>query len=50
MKGCEEEGLYRVPGAAQQVKFYEQKFDQGAYKIIWLVYNSANGDQTETSI
>ncbi|KAF1997993.1 hypothetical protein P154DRAFT_264882 [Amniculicola lignicola CBS 123094] len=28
MKGCEEEGLYRVPGAAHTVKFYEQKFDQ----------------------
>jgi hypothetical protein len=28
MKGCEEEGLYRVPGAAHQIKFYEQKFDQ----------------------
>ncbi|KAF2876286.1 hypothetical protein BDV95DRAFT_602289 [Massariosphaeria phaeospora] len=28
MRGCEEEGLYRVPGAAHQVKFYEQKFDQ----------------------
>ncbi|KAF2744114.1 hypothetical protein M011DRAFT_461146 [Sporormia fimetaria CBS 119925] len=28
MRGCEEEGLYRVPGAAHTVKFYEQKFDQ----------------------
>lgn len=28
MRGCEEEGLYRVPGAAHQIKFYEQKFDQ----------------------
>lgn len=28
MRGCEEEGLYRVPGAAHQVKYYEQKFDQ----------------------
>lgn len=28
MKGCEEEGLYRVPGAAHTVKYYEQKFDQ----------------------
>ncbi|PSN65422.1 hypothetical protein BS50DRAFT_496974 [Corynespora cassiicola Philippines] len=28
MKGCEEEGLYRVPGAAHAIKYYEQKFDQ----------------------
>ncbi|KAF1953944.1 hypothetical protein CC80DRAFT_133677 [Byssothecium circinans] len=28
MKGCEEEGLYRVPGAAHQIRYYEQKFDQ----------------------
>ncbi|KAF2175428.1 hypothetical protein K469DRAFT_724139 [Zopfia rhizophila CBS 207.26] len=28
MKGCEEEGLYRVPGAAHTVRYYEQKFDQ----------------------
>jgi hypothetical protein len=29
MRGCEEEGLYRVPGAAHQIKYYEQKFDRG---------------------
>lgn len=29
MRGCEEEGLYRVPGAAHQVRYYEQKFDRG---------------------
>ncbi|KAF2645817.1 hypothetical protein P280DRAFT_486906 [Massarina eburnea CBS 473.64] len=28
MRGCEEEGLYRVPGAAHQIRYYEQKFDQ----------------------
>ncbi|KAF2280701.1 uncharacterized protein EI97DRAFT_388732 [Westerdykella ornata] len=28
MKGTEEEGLYRVPGAAHTIKYYEQKFDQ----------------------
>ncbi|KAF1845828.1 uncharacterized protein K460DRAFT_281765 [Cucurbitaria berberidis CBS 394.84] len=27
MRGCEEEGLYRVPGSAQQVRYYERKFD-----------------------
>jgi hypothetical protein len=29
MRGCEEEGLYRVPGSAQQVRYYERKFDTG---------------------
>ncbi len=29
MRGCEEEGLYRVPGSAQQVRYYERKFDEG---------------------
>jgi hypothetical protein len=29
MRGCEEEGLYRVPGSAQQVRHYERKFDTG---------------------
>ncbi|KAF2740500.1 hypothetical protein EJ04DRAFT_211706 [Polyplosphaeria fusca] len=28
MKGCEEEGLYRVPGATHSIRYYEQKFDQ----------------------
>lgn len=28
MRGCEEEGLYRVPGSAQQIRYYERKFDQ----------------------
>ncbi|KAF2657378.1 hypothetical protein K491DRAFT_595158 [Lophiostoma macrostomum CBS 122681] len=37
MKGCEEEGLYRVPGAAHQVKFYEQKFDQETDRDIDLI-------------
>ncbi|KAF2034679.1 hypothetical protein EK21DRAFT_97317 [Setomelanomma holmii] len=27
MRGCEEEGLYRVPGSAAQVRYYERKFD-----------------------
>jgi hypothetical protein len=33
MRGCEEEGLYRVPGAAHTVKYYEQKFDQGMARL-----------------
>lgn len=36
MKGCEEEGLYRVPGAAHQIRYYEQKFDQGMWTVTWL--------------
>lgn len=33
MRGCEEEGLYRVPGSAQQIKYYERKFDQGKSQV-----------------
>lgn len=33
MRGCEEEGLYRVPGSAQQVRYYERKFDQGMFRV-----------------
>ena len=32
MRGCEEEGLYRVPGSAQQVRYYERKFDEGEFE------------------
>ena len=34
MRGCEEEGLYRVPGSAQQIKYYERKFDQGEFQVV----------------
>lgn len=34
MRGCEEEGLYRVPGSAQQVRYYERKFDEGKIVLI----------------
>jgi hypothetical protein len=41
MKGCEEEGLYRVPGAAHTVRYYEQKFDQGRVAMIsWEDYSN----------
>lgn len=33
MRGCEEEGLYRVPGSAQQVRYYERKFDEGMFTM-----------------
>lgn len=36
MKGCEEEGLYRVPGAAHTVRYYEQKFDTGTSATLML--------------
>ncbi|KAF2810530.1 uncharacterized protein BDZ99DRAFT_520595 [Mytilinidion resinicola] len=28
MKGCEEEGLYRVPGSGREIKYWEQRFDK----------------------
>lgn len=32
-KGCEVEGLYRVPGSGPQVKRWQRRFDEGK---IWL--------------
>lgn len=32
-----EEGLYRVPGSAQQVRYYERKFDEGTFHHIYHV-------------
>ena len=28
-KGCEEEGLYRVPGSGKEVKHWQRRFDSG---------------------
>lgn len=28
-KGCEEEGLYRVPGSGREVKYWQRRFDTG---------------------
>jgi hypothetical protein len=28
-KGCEEEGLYRVPGSGKEVKYWQRRFDTG---------------------
>ncbi|KAL8866167.1 MAG: hypothetical protein Q9198_009008, partial [Flavoplaca austrocitrina] len=28
-KGCEEEGLYRVPGSGTKIKYYQERFDRG---------------------
>lgn len=50
MKGCEEEGLYRVPGAAHTVKYYEQKFDQGRISLLLSSSDMTNGIQTVISI
>jgi hypothetical protein len=47
MRGCEEEGLYRVPGSAQQVRYYERKFDTGNYTLALIFDQSlthADGD------
>lgn len=30
-KGCDVEGLYRVPGSGPQIKKWQRKFDEGAY-------------------
>jgi hypothetical protein len=29
MNGCEEEGLYRVPGSGKDVKYWQMRFDKG---------------------
>ena len=29
MNGCEEEGLYRVPGSGKDVKHWQKRFDLG---------------------
>jgi len=49
MRGCEEEGLYRVPGAAHQVRYYEQKFDRGMALTILPSHLVTNHVQTVTS-
>lgn len=28
-RGCEEEGLYRVPGSGTKIKYYQERFDRG---------------------
>lgn len=30
-KGCDVEGLYRVPGSGPQIKKWQRKFDEGAF-------------------
>jgi hypothetical protein len=50
MRGCEEEGLYRVPGAAHQIRYYEQKFDRGMDPMLWSLVTKAKDSQTVISI
>ena len=41
-KGCEVEGLYRVPGSGPQVKRWQRKFDEGKVSILsrpWFLPN-----------
>jgi hypothetical protein len=49
MRGCEEEGLYRVPGSAQQVRYYERKFDTGK-KAMWVSESGTDVIQIEILI
>lgn len=32
-KGCEEEGLYRVPGSGKDIKHWQRRFDTGTVKL-----------------
>lgn len=32
-KGCDVEGLYRVPGSGPQIKKWQRKFDEGAFLV-----------------
>lgn len=34
MNGCEEEGLYRVPGSSKDVKLWQKRFDIGNVTIL----------------
>ena len=33
MNGCEEEGLYRIPGSGKDVKYWQRRFDQQPFDI-----------------
>lgn len=35
-KGCDVEGLYRVPGSGPQIKKWQRKFDEGVYPQLSL--------------
>jgi hypothetical protein len=35
-KGCEVEGLYRVPGSGPQIKKYQRKFDECKLTAYWI--------------
>lgn len=34
-KGCEEEGLYRVPGSGKDVKHWQKRFDTGIFYFLF---------------
>ncbi|KAL8780933.1 MAG: hypothetical protein Q9213_006244 [Squamulea squamosa] len=38
-RGCEEEGLYRVPGSGTKIKYYQERFDRGMVpkQIVYVV-------------
>lgn len=39
-KGCEVEGLYRVPGSGPQIKLWQRKFDEGKLLSSYLTWNN----------
>lgn len=42
MNGCEEEGLYRVPGSGKDVKYWQMRFDKGMRSFLWLRWPLTN--------
>ena len=33
MKGCETEGLYRVPGSGRDIRYWQMRFDKGDWRV-----------------
>lgn len=49
-KGSEVEGLYRVPGSAQEIKKWQRRFDEGKINISICQEHCANNSQSTISI
>ena len=41
-KGCDEEGLYRVPGSGKDIRAWQQRFDKGTVLKTSKSYDSAH--------
>lgn len=39
MNGCEEEGLYRIPGSGRDVKHWQRRFDTGQFEVFEVDYS-----------